>query len=76
MPKGQYTAIVGREGDLFVSLSAPSWTSCQSRVGPWKKRRTISARRWRLFLECGDPAEVEARRSGEVYITRFEASYG
>ena len=70
MPTMTYTAILEREGDGFVALCpeldvASQGDTVDDAVANLKEAVA-------LFLECADPAEVERRRRGDVFITRFE----
>lgn len=57
MATSNYTAIVGKEGDLYVSLCpeldvASQGTTIEEAMANLKEAVT-------LFLECADPEEVE-----------------
>jgi predicted RNase H-like HicB family nuclease len=74
MPKSSFTAILEREGDLYVALCPELDVASQ---GPTVEEATANLKEAvELFLECADPAEVAERRHGEVFVTRFEAAYG
>jgi predicted RNase H-like HicB family nuclease len=74
MNKSSFTAILEKEGDLFVALCpeldvASQGTSVEEATANLKEAVE-------LFLECADPAEIRARWHGEVFVTRFEAVHG
>jgi len=74
MAKSSFTAILEREGDLFVALCPELDVASQ---GTTVEEATSNLREAvELFLECADPAEVEARQHKEVFVTRFEAAHG
>lgn len=74
MPKTSFTAILEREGDLYVALCPELDVASQ---GQNVEEATANLKEAvELFLECADPAEIEARQHEEVFVTRFEAVYG
>jgi predicted RNase H-like HicB family nuclease len=74
MPKTSFTAILEREGDLYVALCPELDVASQ---GPTIEEATANLKEAvELFLECADPAEIGARQHGEVFVTRFDAVYG
>jgi predicted RNase H-like HicB family nuclease len=74
MHKTSFTAILEKEGDLFVALCPELDVASQ---GATVEEATVNLKEAvELFLECADPAEIAARRHGEVFVTRFEAVYG
>ena len=74
MPMTSFTAILEKEGDFFVALCPELDVASQ---GCTVEEATANLREAvELFLECADPSEIEARRHGEVFVTRFEAAYG
>ncbi len=74
MPTQNFTALLEREGDLFVALCPELDVASQGRTVEEAKGNLREA--VELFLECADPSEVEARLHSEVFVTRFEAAYG
>ena len=65
------TAFVEREGDGYVSLCPELDVASQ---GDTVENATANLKEAvELFLECANPAEVQERLHGEVYVTRFEA---
>ncbi len=74
MTKVQYTAIVEKEGDGYVSLCpeldvASQGSSIQEATDNLKEAVE-------LFLETAEPSEIKRREHSEVYVTRFEAVHG
>lgn len=69
-----FTAILEREGKLFVALCPELDVASQ---GTTVEEATNNLKEAvELFLECADPAEIETRELGEVFVTRFEAMHG
>jgi len=63
MPKSSFTAILEREGDLFVALCAELDVASQ---GATLEQATANLREVvELFLEHADPSEVQARQHGQ-----------
>jgi predicted RNase H-like HicB family nuclease len=74
MPTSHYTAIVEREGTLYVALCPELDVASQ---GTTIEEATANLREAvELFLECADPQEIADRQLGEVFVTRFEAMHG
>jgi predicted RNase H-like HicB family nuclease len=74
MKKISFTAILEREGDLYVALCPELDVASQ---GETVEAATANLKEAvELFLECADPDEVEQRLRGEIYVTRFEAAHG
>ena len=74
MNKTSFTAILEKEGELYVALCPELDVASQ---GMTLEEATANLKEAvELFLECADPAEIAARRHGEVFVTRFEAVYG
>lgn len=74
MPKTSFTAILEKESDLYVALCPELDIASQGNTLEEAKANLKEA--VELFLECADPAEIESRLHGEVFVTRFEAVYG
>ena len=67
-----YTAIVEKEGDIYVALCPELDVASQ---GASIEQATANLKEAvELFLECADPQEIARRRHGEGYVTRFEAA--
>lgn len=63
MNKTSFTAILEKEGDLYVSLCTDLDVASQ---GATVEEATANLKEAvELFLECADPAEIAARRHGE-----------
>ena len=74
MNKTSFTAILEKEGEQYVALCPELDVASQ---GMTVEEATANLKEAvELFLECADPAEIAARRHGEVFVTRFEAVYG
>lgn len=74
MPKTSFTAILEKEGDLYVALCPELDVASQ---GHTVEEATANLKEAvELFLECADPTEIEARQHEEVFVTRFEAAHG
>ncbi|HBH01583.1 MAG TPA: hypothetical protein DDZ42_06615 [Candidatus Rokubacteria bacterium] len=74
MPTSSYTAILEREGDLYVALCPELDIASQ---GVTVEEATANLKEAvELFLESADPQEITRRLHGEVFITRFDAAHG
>ena len=74
MAKNLYTAILEREGDVYVALCPELDIASQ---GKTVEEATANLKEAvELFLECADPEETERRLHGEIFVTRFEAVHG
>lgn len=74
MGTNTYTAILEREGDLFIALCPELDVASQ---GATVEEATANLKEAvELFLECADPEEVEGRLHNEIFVTRFEAVRG
>ena len=69
-----FTAILEREGDLYVALCPELDVASQ---GASVEEATANLKEAvELFLETADPREVEERLRGEIYVTRFDTAHG
>ena len=69
-----YTAILEKEGDMYVSLCPELDVASQ---GATVEEATANLKEAvELFLECADPEEIKRRLHTEVFVTRFEAVNG
>ena len=69
-----YTAIVEKEGDIYVALCPELDVASQ---GASIEQATANLKEAvELFLECADPQEMARHQHSEVYVTRFEAAHG
>lgn len=74
MAKSSYTAIIEKEGNLYVALCPELDVASQ---GTTVEEATANLREAvELFLECADSEEVKRRLHIEVFVTRFEAAHG
>lgn len=65
MPKSSFTAILEKEGDLYVSLCPELDVASQ---GATVEEATANLKEAvELFLECADPREIEARQHSEIF---------
>jgi predicted RNase H-like HicB family nuclease len=72
MSQNSYTAIVEREGNLYVALCPELDVASQ---GATIEEAVANLRgAVELFLECADPTEIQQRKRGEVFVTRFVAA--
>lgn len=74
MTISSFTAIVEKEGDLYVALCPELDVASQGDTVEVATRNLREA--VELFLECADPEEVAERLHSEVFVTRFEAAHG
>ena len=74
MAMHSYTAIVEKEGDMYVALCPELDVASQ---GQSIEQATANLKEAvELFIECADPQEFAKRQHSEVYVTRFEAMHG
>lgn len=74
MTKSSYTAILEREGDMYVSLCPELDVASQGATVEEALANLKEA--VELFLECADPEEIKQRLHEEILVTRFEAVHG
>ena len=74
MPKTTCTAILEKEGDMFVALCPELDVASQGRSLEEAVANLKEA--VELFLETADPEEIRRRWHDEIYVTRFEAAHG
>ena len=70
----QFTAIIEREGDGYVSLCPELDIASQGDNIEEARRNLIEA--LELFFETADPSEVKNRLHNEFFVTRVEVSVG
>ena len=69
-----YTAILKKEGDMYVALCPELDVASQ---GATIEEATANLKEAvELFLECADAEEIKRRLHTEVFVTRFEAVHG
>jgi predicted RNase H-like HicB family nuclease len=67
MQKQSFTAILEREGDLYVALCPALAVASQ---GSTVEEATANLKEAvELFLECADPEEIKQRLHNEVFVT-------
>lgn len=72
--KQQFTAIIEREGDGYVSLCPELDIASQGDTIEEAKQNLTKA--IELFFEIADPSEVKRRLRTEIFITRLEVAIG
>ncbi len=70
----QFTAIIEREGDGYVSLCPELDIASQGDSVEEAKNNLLEA--LQLFFEVADPSEIENRLHTEVFVTRLEVAIG
>jgi predicted RNase H-like HicB family nuclease len=74
MATNSYTAIVEKEGSLYVALCPELDVASQ---GTTVEEATANLKEAvELFLECADSEEIKRRLHTQVFVTRFEAAHG
>jgi predicted RNase H-like HicB family nuclease len=68
------TAIIGREGDGYVSLCPELDVASQGDTVEEARRNLREA--LELFLETADPDEVTARLHDEMFVSQVEVAVG
>lgn len=69
-----FTAVIEREGDGYVSLCPELDIASQGENVAEARDNLREA--IELFLECADNEEINRRLHGEVYITQLEVAFG
>ncbi|MEG4289774.1 type II toxin-antitoxin system HicB family antitoxin [Microcoleus sp. C2C3] len=70
----QFTAIIEREGDGYISLCPELDIASQGDNIEEARRNLIEA--LELFFETADPSEIKNRLHSEFFVTRVEVSVG
>ena len=70
----QATAIIEREGDMYVALCPELDIASQGQTVETARTNLIEA--LELFFESADPTEVARRLHSEVFVTRVEVAVG
>ncbi len=70
----QFTAIIEREGDGYVSLCPELDIASQGDTVEQARNNLIEA--LELFFETASPSEVENRLKTEIFVTRLEVAIG
>lgn len=72
MKKNRYTAILEKEGSMYVAICPELDVASQ---GATVEEATSNLKEAvELFLECADKKEIQQRMHTDVYITHFEAA--
>lgn len=74
MATRQLTALIEREGDLYVSLCPELDVASQGHTIEEARLNLIEA--LTLLFEVADPTEIARRMSSEFYVTRVEVPIG
>ena len=74
MAKNLYTAILEREGDLYVALCPELDIASQGKTVELATANLKEA--VELFLETADPSEIKQRLHDQILVTTFEAVHG
>ncbi len=70
----QVTALIGREGDGYVSLCPE--LDVASEGDSVEEARANLQEAVELFLECASRKEIEERLHNEVYVARLNVAFG
>ncbi|MFE1744262.1 type II toxin-antitoxin system HicB family antitoxin [Coleofasciculus sp. H7-2] len=70
----QFTAIIEREGDGYVSLCPELDIASQGNSVEEAKNNLVEA--LQLFFELADPSEIQNRLHTEVFVTQLEVAIG
>lgn len=70
----QFTAIIEREGDSYVSLCPELDIASQGNNVEEARLNLIEA--LELFFETADASEVQSRLHSEIFVTRVEVNVG
>ena len=70
----QLTAIIEREGDVYVALCPDLDIASQGETVETARTNLIEA--LELFFESADPTEIARRLHSEVFVTRVEVAIG
>ncbi|KAM3090718.1 type II toxin-antitoxin system HicB family antitoxin [Phormidesmis sp. 146-12] len=73
-PKQQFTAIIEREGEGYVSLCPELDIASQGDTVEAAKQNLTEV--IELFFEVANPSEVKRRLRTEIFITRLEVAVG
>lgn len=72
--KRQFTAIIEREGDGYISLCPELDIASQGDTVEAARSNLIEA--LELFFETADSCEIASRLHGEVFVTSLEVAVG
>ena len=68
----KFTAILEKEGDMYVALCPELDVSSQGNTLEEAKANLIEA--VELFLECANPEEIKQRLHTDLFITQIEVN--
>jgi predicted RNase H-like HicB family nuclease len=74
MPTLQFTAIIEREGDGYVSLCPE--LDIASQGDTIEQARDNLKEAIELFLQLADTSEIKLRLKNDIFITKLEVSVG
>ncbi|HAP43999.1 MAG: hypothetical protein A2087_06720 [Spirochaetes bacterium GWD1_61_31] len=69
-----FTAVIEREGDMFVALCPELDIASQGNSIEDAKNNLQEA--LELFLENAEPEEIKSRLHSDVYVTQLAVAYG
>ncbi len=70
----QFTAIIEREGDGYISLCPQLDIASQGNTVEEARNNLIEA--LELFFEVADPSEIKSRLHNEIFVTSLEVVVG
>ncbi len=74
MDQRRFTAVVEREGDMYVALCPQ--LDVVSQGATVEEARDNLREAVGLFLETASPQEIERRFRSEIFVTQFEVAHG
>lgn len=74
MDQRRFTAVVEREGDMYVALCPQ--LDVVSQGATVEEARDNLREAVGLFLETASPQEIEQRFRSEIFVTQFEVAHG
>ncbi len=74
MDQWRFTAVLEREGDMYVALCPQ--LDVVSQGATLEEARDNLREAVMLFLEAASPEEIRERYRSEVFVTRFEVAHG
>jgi len=74
MDQWRFTAVLEREGDMYVALCPQ--LDVVSQGATLEEARDNLREAVMLFLEAASPEEIRERYRSEVFVTQFEVAHG
>jgi predicted RNase H-like HicB family nuclease len=74
MDQRRFTAVLEREGDMYVALCPQ--LDVVSQGATIEEARDNLREAVELFLEAASPQEIQQRFRSEVFVTQFEVAHG